>query len=213
MAVTLAEKTTVGDGRKARGEASRHAIIEAAIAGIAGQGIAGATLEVVARRAGVSKPLLLFHFGSKDGLLVAVLEHMGALYARGWDAVLASPGLAARPRLLALLEHDIGFVARERDVVAVWHAVWGDAGCSRLYRTLGTPRDRRYRNDLDGLLRELADGRDEGRVTALAKGLDAMLFGFWSQQLSDPDPRHEARAMEAVKAFLASAFPGRFPVA
>lgn len=213
MAVTVAEKTKVGDGRKTRGEVTRRAIIAAAIAEIAEHGIAGATLEAVARRAGVSKPLLCFHFGSKDGLLAGVIEHMGALYAEGWDTVLVAPDHSPGARLLALIEHDIGFVGRERDVVAVWHAVWGDAGCSHLYRTLGTPRDRRYRNDLDGLLRELADGRDDGRVTALAKGLDAMLFGFWSQQLSDPDPRHEARAMEAVKTFLVAAFPGPFPAA
>ena len=210
MAVAVAQETKFGDGRKARGEASRRAIIESAIAGIAEQGIAGATLEAVARRAGVSKALLLFHFGSKDGLLIALLEHMGALYAAGWDGVLGAPGLSTGERLLALLDHDIGFVGRERDVVAVWHAVWGDAACSRLYRTTGTPRDRRYRNDLDRLLRQLGDGRDEARVVALAKGLDAMLFGFWSQQLSDPEPQHEARAMEAVRVFLASAFPDRF---
>lgn len=198
------------DGRKARGEASRRAIIEAAIAGIAEQGIAGATLDALARRAGVSKPLLLFHFGSKDGLLVAMLEHMGALYAEGWHAILDDSRHSVEERLMALLDYDIAFVRRERNVVAVWHAVWGDAGCSRLYHALGTPRDRTYRNDLDGLLRCLAGRGQDARVSALAKGLGAMLFGFWSQQLSDPDPNHEARAMEAVRAFLASAFPERF---
>ncbi len=210
MALEAVADAQDGDGRKARGEASRRAIIEAAIDGIAEQGLAGATLDAVARRAGVSKPLLLFHFGSKDGLLVAVLEHMGALYAEGWHAILADPGRSVEERLMALFEHDIGFVGRNRNVVAVWHAVWGDAGCSRLYHSLGTPRDRSYRNDLDSLLRQLARGGQEARVPALAKGLDAMLFGFWSQQLSDPDPRHALRAMEAVRAFLASAFPERF---
>lgn len=210
MALGAVAETLDGDGRKARGEASRRAIIEAAIAVIAEQGVAATTLDAVARRAGVSKPLLLFHFGSKDGLLVAVLEHMGALYAEGWQAILAGTGRSPEERLMALLEHDIGFVGRNRNVVAVWHAVWGDAGCSRLYHALGTPRDRSYRSDLDGLLRQLAQGGQETRVPALAKGLDAMLFGFWSQQLSDPDPRHEACATEAVKAFLASAFPERF---
>ena len=73
MAVTLAEKTTAGDGRKARGEASRHAIIEAAIAGIAGQGIADPTAAVM------SVALLLNHIGEDAAAArvdAAVADHL-----------------------------------------------------------------------------------------------------------------------------------------
>jgi AcrR family transcriptional regulator len=43
------------------------------------QGFAAASMDDVAERAGVTKPVLYDHFGSKDGLLTAVLGRLGDL--------------------------------------------------------------------------------------------------------------------------------------
>lgn len=53
-------------------------LIEVAEAVFAERGIAAASMDEIAGRAGVTKPILYDHFGSKDGLLAAVIARAGA---------------------------------------------------------------------------------------------------------------------------------------
>lgn len=74
---------TVGDeavseapkGRRAQaGEARKAAILKAALAVFARQGLDGASVEAIAQAAGISKANLLYYHPSKDDLYLAVLE-------------------------------------------------------------------------------------------------------------------------------------------
>ena len=75
---------TVGDagavdnfpkGRRAQaGEARKAAILKAALAVFARQGLDGASVEAIAQAAGISKANLLYYHPSKEALYVAVLE-------------------------------------------------------------------------------------------------------------------------------------------
>ena len=66
------------DRRKQKGEASRERILDAAIALFSERGYAGTGVHEIARRAGIEKAALYWHFGSKEGLLAAVLDRMDA---------------------------------------------------------------------------------------------------------------------------------------
>jgi AcrR family transcriptional regulator len=93
--------------------------ISVATVAFADRGVAGTSLDDLARRLGVTKQTILYHFGSKDGLVDAVLQagaselhavlvEASATSAPGWDrvesTVRASFALAvARPELLGLL--------------------------------------------------------------------------------------------------------------
>ncbi|GGA87005.1 TetR family transcriptional regulator [Brucella endophytica] len=55
-------------------ERTRAAILEAARREIADKGLAGARIDVVARRAGTNKRMIYHYFGDKDALYLAVLE-------------------------------------------------------------------------------------------------------------------------------------------
>ncbi|MDT9686049.1 TetR/AcrR family transcriptional regulator [Streptomyces sp. TRM76323] len=57
-----------------RGVERRRAMVDAAIALFARNGVRGTGVAAVAERAGVTPSALIHHFGSKDGLLRAVLE-------------------------------------------------------------------------------------------------------------------------------------------
>jgi len=70
-----------------RREATRDALLGAAVSLLAERGIAAATLADVAERAGVSKGALTHHFDAKDALLDAVLERVGASLAGALTAV------------------------------------------------------------------------------------------------------------------------------
>ena len=69
------------EGRRAQaGQARKAAILKAALAVFARLGPDGASVEAIARVAGVSKPNLLYYYPSKDALYVAVLEQGLALW-------------------------------------------------------------------------------------------------------------------------------------
>lgn len=69
-------------------EASRRALMEAGAALFARHGFAGTTLDMIAARAPANKALVAYHFGSKDGLYLAVLD-------AAVEAVLEKVGAAA----------------------------------------------------------------------------------------------------------------------
>lgn len=69
-------------------EASRRALMDAGAALFARHGFAGTTLDMIAARAEANKALVAYHFGSKDGLYLAVLD-------AAVEAVLDKVGAAA----------------------------------------------------------------------------------------------------------------------
>ena len=210
QSVETATRTT--DKRRIRGEESRQAIIEAAIGCIASRGLRGTTLETVAERAKVSRALVVFHFKSKNRMLVEVLNHLGRRFSAGWDAILAAPLTAPAEKLLRLLEFDVRFAGDYPGYVSVWHAFWGEAKGSTLYREVSSPRDRRYMADVAALVRTLADeggGRDADTM-ALVKGIEAMLFGFWLDAHLNPGADRCGAAMRALGLYLNAVLPRHF---
>lgn len=61
--------------RRATTQKTQGVIIHAALAEFAEKGFDGARVDEIALRTGLNKNVLYHHFGSKDGLFVAVLEH------------------------------------------------------------------------------------------------------------------------------------------
>lgn len=67
------------DGRRARGEIRRERILEIAVEVFGKQGFRGGSLREISRRVGISEAGLLHHFGSKAGLLAAMLAERDRL--------------------------------------------------------------------------------------------------------------------------------------
>jgi DNA-binding transcriptional regulator YbjK len=66
------------DGRRARGEASRQAILDATVRVIAAGGLTAVTHRAVAAEAGVSTASTTYHFATLDDLLQATLSLLSA---------------------------------------------------------------------------------------------------------------------------------------
>jgi AcrR family transcriptional regulator len=81
----------------------RTRVLDAAEAIIQARGVAGLTLEAAARDAGVSKGGLLYHFASKEALLMALMarlaEFMRGEYHACVEAQPPGPGRVARANL------------------------------------------------------------------------------------------------------------------
>jgi len=84
----VAATSVTGPARRGRpSTGARERILEAAIEVLKSDGYAGLTLAKVAARAGESKPLVAYHFGSKQGLVGAAGRTIAATIT---DAVLAA---------------------------------------------------------------------------------------------------------------------------
>ena len=202
----------VTDKRRLKGEKTKQAIIKAAIACIARQGLHDATLERVAQKAKVSKALVAFHFKSKTGMLTAVLDHQETVFEKGWDAILAGTSISTSEKLLELLEYDVRFSVEHRDFISVWHAYWGEARGSSLYRKLSHPRDERYERDARRLLSNLTEeGKyDDINVTAVERGINAMMFGIWRDSHLTHGPNDYNNGIQAMYVYLHKLFPQHY---
>src|SRR5436190_8667462 len=84
-------------GRQQRGVRTEEAIIEATQRLLAARGVHGTSLDLLAEEVGVAKSSILWHFGSKEELLLRVAERVFEEIARGPARdILALPTLEAR---------------------------------------------------------------------------------------------------------------------
>jgi AcrR family transcriptional regulator len=108
--------TTAGRGTKqARGRATRQAIVDAAVGLFATHGFRGTSVAAVAERVGVTDAGVLYHFRTKDELLLAVLADHDRRYEEELRASMAPGGVAA---LAALREWGVEMEA-QRDLQAL----------------------------------------------------------------------------------------------
>jgi AcrR family transcriptional regulator len=86
-----------------KGEQTRAAILDAALKVASRLGLEGLTIGTLADETGMSKSGLFAHFGSREGLQLAVLEHAAQIYGQRvfLPALKIARGL---PRLRALFE-------------------------------------------------------------------------------------------------------------
>jgi AcrR family transcriptional regulator len=82
-------------GAMARKPVAREAVLDAFESLLIAEGERAATLDAVARLAGVSKGGLLYHFPNKEAMIAVLLERLDRLLAEDLDAMAAAPEGAA----------------------------------------------------------------------------------------------------------------------
>jgi DNA-binding transcriptional regulator YbjK len=106
---TSSDPASATDGRRARGEASRQAILDATVRVIAAGGLASVTHRAVAAEAGVSTASTTYHFATLDDLLQATLA---SLSATGVSRLAAGAELA-RSGAMTLADAAVAFLTYE----------------------------------------------------------------------------------------------------
>lgn len=100
------------DGRRRRGARTRAAVVERAAALASAEGLEAVSLNALASDLGISKSGLFAHFGSKEELQLATVEHAREVFV---DRVIR-PGLRAPrglPRLRALCDAWLAYAEDE----------------------------------------------------------------------------------------------------
>lgn len=90
----------------ARPPMSRDTLLPPLAAHVLAQGLGGASLRPLARAAGTSDRMLIYHFGTKEALIVDLLGYLARTYAAALDAALAGERAQTRGQALArILQH------------------------------------------------------------------------------------------------------------
>jgi TetR/AcrR family transcriptional repressor of bet genes len=184
------------DMRRARGEATRRTLIEAAIDSVSRHGLSGTTLSTVAALAGLSRASVGFHFAGKEQLLAASLEHALALYDASLSEAIGQAPPEAAAKLDAIVRHDVAFPVRFPAVLALWFAVWGEAQTLDLYRAGTLPHDRRYGTQILEL--GLAMTSHAAAARRFARLMTASMFGMWLDHHVDPQGYDEGENLAAA---------------
>lgn len=215
MTNSAVRRTDAGLPRKATRDVRRAQLVDATISALARKGYAALTLSDVAKEAGLSSGIVIFHFNSKDGLLAAVLSALATEYHQNWaDRVRAAgPSSAARLKAMLLADFDTAVFTPER--LAAWVAFWGEAGGRPVHDEICAPYDAERRRVLEGLCSHIIAEGGYGIEPQLAMStLVALCDGLWLG-LAAPGAGQSGRvaapeAERIVTVTLACLFPRHF---
>ena len=172
-----------------RRDASGRELVQAAIDVVAEEGVGALTFEAIGRRAGKSRGLVTQRFGSKQGLVEAMIAHLhdvqeANLEAHGVDAM---PGLEA---LLTFVDSYLRGIAENDDNRAYFRMLSSAVAEGSLLRQAFAAEHVRVERRLEGIvLRGQAEGDIRGEINADAAALmiGSQLLGLSMQMLVDPD--------------------------
>jgi AcrR family transcriptional regulator len=164
---------------------ARERILVACKRVIARSGLHGFRMQHVAKEAGVSIGLLAYHFGDRDGLLQAALDHVNeGVAARARTPVASTAG----ERLVALLSSEFGENPETREGSIAWGelrsaAVFEAAPARAIARSTSS-----WQADVSKLVAETGRDPDPDGTALLLTALVEGLSGRWlTAQMSCDD--------------------------
>ena len=195
--------------RQARSVETRGRLLAAARAAIAEHGIEGASVDAIAERAGRTSGSLYGQFGSKDALIVALLDESKDVVARSMLADIEA-ATTLDERLVALWRNFSRPPAEARDWLHFEHEVWvwatrpgNDGARARL--------GERYRAEFATLAAALDAWATEGLIVlpapadGVATVVVSMLIGLEMSCRLDPDAVDETAVVAALRALVGAA--------
>lgn len=203
--------------RKASRIVRRQQLIDATVAVLARKGYAAMTVADVAKEAGLSPGIVIFHFRSKDELLADTLSFLAAEYRRNWHEQLRQAGDSASERLLAVLLSDFDRHIFTRQKLAAWIAFWGETQGRPVYDQICAGPDAERLAVVEELCRTInAEGGYGVNCKIVTYSLDSLGDGLWLSLSRETGTRSEtdaaAQAQKIIMTTLSSFFPGHFAV-
>ncbi|STZ81185.1 transcriptional regulator [Mycolicibacterium aichiense] len=182
-------------GSQERAERTREAVLDETVRCVIEEGFAAASAKHIAERAGVTWGVVQYHFGDRDGLLMAVVDR----------------GFAELLELLRSLPPPSPSQSRRKRVELVVHAAWAafSSPTSRasLEILIGTRamRDKRgtrhllaLQKAISDVSRDIAQGLDNPHAAAIGDLIWATMRGLVITQLVMVGPQHSNRELTAL---------------
>jgi AcrR family transcriptional regulator len=181
--------------RRAR---TRQALLDAAAELFATRGVEGASVDAIAEAADRTSGAVYDHFGSKDGLLFALLE--------GWvDDVAAVTGAelstatSLDERMAVMWRNVADPVVGDGRWIALEHELWSYATRNEEARRYLARRYRGVWDDVGEGVAEWVDGADE-----VGPALIGLLLGLEMMRRVDPDAVTDEMAIAALRGVVTS---------
>ncbi len=178
----------------------REDVLRAAMSVFGQRGYNKGALVEVAEQAGMTHAGVLHHFGSKEGLLVAMLQYRDGLEAAGVPGRAQTEGPAFLGHLLETVKENT-----DRPGVVQTYTVLSAESVTAGHPAQSYFRDRLtgLRDKIAGVLAEVTDREaDDSEVRDSASALIALMDGLQVQWLLDPDavdmPRIVAKVMDEL---------------
>jgi TetR/AcrR family transcriptional regulator len=151
-------------------EQTRARLLRAAVGVFDRKGYAAASVREIVEIAGVTKPALYYHFGSKEGVLTAILQEAAREFASAMQRGVARPG-TARERLFAVCTDLHGLFQEHVPVVRVAHSVFFGPVEGAPQFDFST-----FDRDIELAVRRIVeDGQRTGEITPCASPADIAL--------------------------------------
>jgi len=178
-------------GQKASEAERRGQILRAAYDVASRDGLEGVTVRVVALEAGLSSGLVLFHFTSKDQLLLALLDYVLAtttvLHVTEDIAAIEAP----LERLIALLQREMNRLASEPRRIRLFFEFWTQGFRHPLIAAKMQVELARYRAAFRPMAAAVLDTEQERFTHVTPDGLAAVAVSFIKgcavQSMLDPE--------------------------
>jgi AcrR family transcriptional regulator len=204
-----------GGQRKQARDVRRQQLIESTIKVLGQKGYAATTIADVAKDAGLSTGIVIFHFNSKDQLLSAVLQHLAREYHQHWRAAVAAAGPEPADRLKALMLADFNDTVYTPEKLGAWIAFWGETQGRPTYDQIcaGLDAERQQATlELSRALIESAGYRLDPHI--VMRTLESLCDGLWLGVAADgvghPGRVSVKDAQDIVQAALKAFFPRDF---
>lgn len=189
----------------------RLQVIEATIETLAARGYSRTTLTEVARVAGISHGLVLFHFATKENLLAETLIHLAEEYRRNWTEALAAAGPGPADQLRAMIEADFDPRICTPSRLAAWCSFWGEAQSRPMYQASCGDKDDAYTSVLEDICARLSDEGGYGRDPVhTARLIRVAIEGVWLDMMTMTTPYAPEEALLTVRMAAALCFPDHF---
>ncbi|MER8826795.1 TetR family transcriptional regulator C-terminal domain-containing protein [Mesorhizobium sp. M0938] len=188
----------------------RRSLLEAALTVIARKGLAGFTMNDIAREAGCSYGVVSFHFKSKEGITLAALDHVVEEYDRNLNRPEFDSPVA---RLLGMIALDFDTEMSNPGHIAVFTAFWAESVRNPEYQRRCAELKARYDAVVKADITALAERRGLDLDAAMvARSLNAMIDGLWisGQVFGTSGPAAREMAKKACLFYLKTIFPGDF---
>lgn len=202
--------------RKASRDVRRQQLIDSTIRVLGQKGYAALTIADVAKAAGLSVGIIIFHFESKDRLLAAVLQFLAEEYRQHWEAAMEAAGAKPAERLSALLLADFDPAVFTAEKLGAWIAFWGETQGRPTYDQICSGPDAERQQATLKLCRQLiADAGYAVNPELAMRTLESLCDGLWLGVAADgaghPGRVSVADAHNIVRTALAALFPKHYP--
>lgn len=184
--MTTAPPTSSRRTQAERRAESEHRLLRAAAEIVVSEGVAAATFESIGVRAGYSRGLAAQKFGSKQGMVEALVTHLEHRQDAFWQTETQSGGLET---LLAYVDTFLRNLSQDGEARAYFMLMSGAVSDLSPHRTDFARVHERIERRLEALVKR---GQEEGQISlaidadAMALMVGALLLGLSMQVLVNP---------------------------